>query len=168
MKKIIYLLLISVMIASCDNKLSVKEINKLESKLFDKNKALNKESAKKLIDAYMLFAEQNPEHEQAADMIFKALDISVNLNYDNPLISVGIADKLVQNYPDFEMSPMALYIKGFVYETQLNDIDGAEKAYNEFLAKYPDSPMAEEVRTSIRNLDVPLDMLIKSFENAAE
>lgn len=168
MRRIFFLLLVSVMLVSCEKKISLEDINKLESQLFDKNNALNKESAVELVEAYMLFAKQNPDNEQAPDLIFKALDISVNLNTNNPNVSVGIADVLVDNYPDFEMSPMALYIKGFIYETQMNDIDGAEKVYNDFLAKYPDSPMADEVKVAIQNLNIPLDELIKSFENANE
>lgn len=168
MKKILLILLVAMITVSCGEKMTLEKISQMESQVFGENKMMDKESANQLLDAYMLFAEQNPQDENAPEMTFKALDISVNLNTDNPEKTIEIADAMIENYPDFELTPMAMFIKGFVYENQLSDLKKARETYNMFIDKYPDNPMVEDVKSTINNLGIPIEELIRNFESAAE
>ena len=158
------MLLVTAMMLSCGEKMSVEKINELEAKVLSEDAVVTKENVVQLVDAYTLFAEQNPNDAQSPDFLFKALDIAVGVNAEGPEKAVKIADVLIEKYPDFEMTPMAVFIKGFVYETQMNDMEKALDAYHQFLEKYPDNPMAADVQTSIDNLGIPLEELIKTFE----
>ena len=90
--------------------------------------------------------------------------MAVGINAEGPQKAINIADVLVEKYPDFEMTPMAMFIKGFVYENMIGDLQNAEMTYRHFIEKYPNNPMVEDVEASIKNIGIPLDELIKTFE----
>lgn len=164
MKRIFLSLFVALMLLSCGDKIRVKKIKKLESKVFAKGVELKEENVINLVDAYLLYAEQNPDDAKSPDFLFKALNVAVGINAEGPQKAIEVADILIEKYPDFEMTPMATYIKGFVYESVVGDLDKAKAVYLQFLEMYPDNPMAEEVRTVVDNLGIPLEELIKTFE----
>lgn len=154
------------MMLSCGEKMSVKEVKELESKVLAEGAKPTKEEVIQLIDAYILFAEQNPDDVQSPDYLFRALDIAVGVNAEGPDKAVKIADMLIEKYSDFEMTPMAMYLKGFVYENIVGDLQNAEKTYRQFIEKYPESPMVEDVKATIENLGLSPEELIRKFEEA--
>ena len=127
-----------------------------------------KEEVIQLVDAYILFAEQNPDDAQSPDFLFKALDIAVGVNAEGPEKAIKIADVLIEKYPDFEMTPMAMFIKGFVYENKLGDLQNAEMTYRQFIEKYPDNPMVGDVKSTLENLGLSPEELIRKFESKNE
>ena len=151
---------------SCGEKVSVKEVKELESKVLAEGAKPTKEEVIQLIDAYILFAEQNPDDVQSPDYLFRALDIAVGVNAEGPDKAIKIADVLIEKYPDFEMTPMAMYLKGFVYENIVGDLHNAEMTYRQFVEKYPESPMVEDVKATIENLGLSPEELIRKFEEA--
>lgn len=151
---------------SCGEKMSVEKINELEAKVFTEGVSFEKENLIQLVDAYVLFAEQNPNDVQSPDFLFKALDIAVGVNAEGPEKAIKIADVLIEKYPDFEMTPMAMFIKGFVYENKLGDLQNAEITYRQFIEKYPDNPMVEDVKATLENLGLSPEELIRKFEEA--
>lgn len=164
MKKILLILSIALMMASCGQKMTVEEINKLESQVFAKGINVEKENIVKLVDAYVLYAKQNPDDIKSPEYLFKALDVAVGINAEGPQKAIDIADIMIEQYPNFEMTPMAMFLKGFVYENMMNDNDKALDTYRHFLERYPNSPLADDVESSIKNVGIPLEELIKTFE----
>ena len=153
---------------SCGEKISVKEVKELESKVLAKGARPTKEEVIQLVDAYILFAEQNPDDVQSPDYLFRALDIAVGVNTEGPDKAIKIADVLIEKYPDFEMTPMAMYLKGFVYENIVGDLQNAEKTYRQFIEKYPESPMVEDVKATVENMGLSPEELIRKFESKNE
>ena len=166
MKRIFVLLLVTAMMLSCGEKMSVEKINELEAKVLSEDAVVTKENVIQLVDAYTLFAEQNPNDAQSPDFLFKALDIAVGVNAEGPEKAVKIADVLIEKYPDFEMTPMAMFIKGFVYENMIGDLQNAEMTYRQFIEKYPENPMLEDVKSTLENLGLSPEELIRKFEEA--
>ena len=166
MKKLLLSIFVVLMMLSCGEKMSVKEVKELESKVLAEGAKPTKEEVIQLIDAYILFAEQNPDDVQSPDYLFRALDIAVGVNAEGPDKAIKIADMLIEKYPDFEMTPMAMYLKGFVYENIVGDLQNAEKTYRQFVEKYPESPMIEDVKATIENLGLSPEELIRKFEEA--
>ena len=152
MKKVLLSVFVVLMMLSCGEKMSVEKINELESKVFAKNATLTAENVIQLVDAYVLFAEQNPNDQQTPDFLFKALDVAVGVNAEGPQKAIDIANVLIEKYPDFEMTPMAMFIKGFVYENMIGDLQNAEMTYRQFIEKYPNSPIVEDVKATLENL----------------
>lgn len=150
---------------ACETQEKTKnDIFALEKTLVDENGALNAASADKLIEAYKNYAEKYPNDAMSPDFLFKAIDISVEYNALNPQKTIEISNMLIENYPDFNMTPMTMFIKGFIYENQMQDYEKALETYHQFLERYPDNPMATDVQTTIKNIGIPLEELIKTFE----
>ena len=151
---------------SCGEKVSVKEVKELESKVLAKGAKPTKEEVIQLIDAYILFAKQNPNDSQSPEFLFKALDVAVGVNAEGPQKAIDIANVLIEKYPDFEMTPMAMFVKGFVYEDIIGDLQNAEMTYRQFIEKYPNSPIVEDVKATLENLGLTPEELIRKFEEA--
>ena len=166
MKRIFVLLSLALMLLSCGEKMSVEKINELESKVFAKDAVLSSENVIQLVDAYLLFAKQNPNDQQTPEFLFKALDVAVGINAEGPQKAINIADVLIEKYPAFEMTPMAMFIKGFVYENMIGDLQNAEMTYRHFIEKYPNNPMVEDVKSTLENLGLTPEELIRKFEEA--
>ncbi len=166
MKRIFVLLLVTAVMLSCGEKMSVKDVEELESKVLAKDAKPTKDNVIQLVDAYVLFAEQNPNDVQSPDFVFKALDVAVGTSVETPQKAIEIADVLIEKYPDFEMTPMAMFIKGFVYENKLGDLQNAEITYRQFIEKYPNSPIVEDVKATLENLGLTPEELVRKFEEA--
>ena len=166
MKRIFVLLLLAAVMLSCGEKMSVEKINELESKVFAKDAVVSAENVIQLVDAYLLFAKQNPNDQQTPEFLFKALDVAVGINAEGPQKAIDIADVLIEKYPDFEMTQMAMFVKGFVYENMIGDLQNAEMTYRQFIEKYPNSPIVEDVKATLENLGLTPEELIRKFEEA--
>lgn len=164
MKNIIISLFVAVVMMSCNQETALEKINRLEPQMLEETGRLNKEVCAELVDAYVLYAEQNQNDGKSPAYLMSAIDISFNLNSDKPQKTIDIANILIEKYPDFEMTPMAMYIKGFVYENVAKDLQNAEKTYRQFLEIYPDSPLVESVKSTLENIGLSPEELIKKFE----
>ncbi len=138
-------------------------IAKLEDQLFNSNQnKLAKKTAAQLVLAYLAYAEEHQGDSIAANYIFKAADISMNLN--RPHRTIQLFDEIINKYPDYRKAPSALFLKAFVYEDQLKDLEKAKKYYELFLSTYPDSEFADDAEVSLKNLGKTPEELIKEFE----
>lgn len=118
----------------------------------------NKEDEKKV---------EMTETFESADALFQAIGESIYAKQD-PQKSIKMVDRLLTDYPDYESNPVALFmLASFVYDEQLQDYDKARETYQRIIDNYPDSPFAKDAALAIPQLGIPLDELIKSFEEAS-
>lgn len=66
--------------------------------------------------------------------------------------SIGLLQKILEEYPDDVLSDDAFFLQGEIYERQLKDKDKAMEIYREFLTKYAGSVYAAEARKRFRTL----------------
>ena len=163
MKRLIPLLFILLVMVGCNTNDPAKRIEKLEEQAFATEGAINPEVANDLVSAYCDFADANPDDDMAPEYLFKAVDVSMNLN--EPQRTIYIIDKLLNNYPDYPRTQAALFVKGFIFETRYENYDMAKKIYEQYLVMYPDGEFAESCRASIENLGLTPEELVKKFEN---
>lgn len=165
LKLLSVLALISIYFAACGPSKEKYETNikKLEKNLFsEKNTSINKTKAKELINAYIEFAEKFPTDSNSAKYLFNAADISMNILESDKAIS--IYNRIINDYPNFKKAPECLFLKGFVYENNLHDLEKAKTIYLEFLDKYPNNDFADDAKISIENLGKTPEQLILEFE----
>ena len=72
---------------------------------------------------------------------------------------------VVWEFPNYEKAPLALFYQGFVLENYMGQLQQAKSVYESFLTSYPKHELSETVRLSIQQLGVPLEDLVKQFEN---
>ena len=173
MKQFIILIgIFSIVFASCsgpaakseEKEKSVEEsIADLEDELFNSDQSkLDKRKALDLVNYYVKFVNKHPSKPLSPEYLFKASDISMNLN--RPKKTIQLLDRILIEYPDYSKTPSALFLKAFVYEDQLQDYESAKKYYESFLEKYPDSEFADDAEVSVRNLGKSPEELIREFE----
>lgn len=141
----------------------VTEITEMEEELFaDENKMIDRKKANELIGLYTAFAKEFPEAKETPEYLFKAGDMAMNLNM--PRKAIKVFDQILLDYPDYEKAPQCLFLKGYVYENNLGDLQKAKQIYEEFLEKYPEDEFADDAEVSIKNLGKSPEELIKEFE----
>jgi len=168
----IALILSTIFIFSCNNpekntqekkKVTLEEINKLESELFNgvsSNPDLKK--ALELGKLYVEYADAHPNDSIAPELLYKAADISMNVG--KPKLTIAIFEKIRTSYPNYKNTPTIIFLLGYVYENQIHDYDKAKQYYAELLNNYPDSDFADDAAISIKNLGKSPEEMIKEFE----
>lgn len=145
----------------------IDEITQMEDQIFSEtSNKIDLEQTAKLVDMYITFADRYSKSEEAPDYIFRAADISMNLL--DPNKSVELFDRILDNYPEFEKYPHCLFLKAYVYENELHNLDKARELYLEFLEKYPDHDFADDVQVSLDNLGKSPEELIREFQEKAK
>lgn len=138
------------------------KINDTEGLLFDEIGQFNKVIAEQLVQLYIKRIDSLPKDSLTSDYLFKAADVSVNLG--NSARTLVLLNRFSREYPKHEQAPISLFLKAFVYETQMNDTSQARLAYEEFLYRYPESDFAKDAHSAIDNLGKSPEDLIREFE----
>ena len=170
MKKNIFLLGVAMMavMVGCHNqntKTTTKDVQKAEAALFNEDQTANMAAVPTTIETFVKYVEENPEAADAAEYLFKAIEISVNTKQD-AIQSIDLCDRLITNYPKFEKNPVALFMLAtFVFDEQLHDLDQARETYQQIVDQYPESPFAKDAEIAITQLGMSPEELIKMFES---
>ncbi len=140
-----------------------QEITQKEEALFaGEVKGIDKQKAAQLIDRYVLYADAFPEDTMTPEYLFRAADISMNIFESGQ--AIDLYNRIINNYPEYEKLPQCLFLKAFVYENNMNDLNNAKRYYKEFLVKYPNDEFANDAEMSLKNLGKSPEELIKEFE----
>ncbi len=171
LQSIILFLLTFMVFQSCSNTNSsevdkeqlVEEIKQLEDTL-KANVALtiDQNLAKDLIRKNVLYAETFPEDELSPAYLFRAGNVAIGIGSFKE--AVGFFEIIHQKYLNYNRAPEALFLEGFTYENHLKDLENAKKCYNDFLKKYPENQLAEQVRVVLENIGKSPEELVKSFQ----
>jgi peptidyl-prolyl cis-trans isomerase C len=60
--------------------------------------------------------------------------------------------KVVDDYPDADVTPQALFMVGFIHSEELKDFDTAERVFRELLQKFPKSELASSARWMVDHM----------------
>ena len=147
-----------------NNKTTEGDVKKAEESLFNEDQTLNLEAVPTAITSYLKYVEENPKAADAAEYLFKAVNLSIESKQD-PKQSIDLVNRLVENYPEFENNSAALFmLAAFVYDEQQQDLDKARETYQRIVDNYPDSPFANDAAISITQLGMTPEELVKMFE----
>lgn len=160
----VVMLAAALLVASCSNKVSQKDVKKAEAALFNADKTTNEDAVANAISTFSAFAEDNPDDASAPEYLFKALEVSVN-THQEPQASIDLMERLVTNYPDFDKNPVAMFmVATFIYDEQLGDLEKARATYQRIIDKYPNNAFARDAAIAIEQLGISPDDLVKMFE----
>lgn len=160
---ILLTLLFAMSSCSSPQEKMTKEINTLEKSLYaDSSMVPDTASASKIIKLYLAYAEQFPADTSSPNYLFKAGDIAAKINETQT--AIDIFQKLKTNFPNHRNAAYALFLQGFISETQEGNPGKAKPYYEEFLKKYPDHAIAPDVAFSLENLGKTPEELIMEFE----
>jgi TolA-binding protein len=141
----------------------VEEIKLLEDTLEAKaTQQINRKLAKDLIDKSKMYAEAYPDDELSPAYLFRAGNVAVGISLFED--AVHLFETVYQKYIDYDRAPDALFLEGFTYENHMNDIENAKRCYNEFLKRFPDDQLADQVRVVLENIGKSPEELVKDFQ----
>ncbi|MEN8224861.1 MAG: tetratricopeptide repeat protein [Bacteroidota bacterium] len=167
-KNSLLMLMMVAMIAACTSAIEkdAASIKTAEDELFSSEEGfVDRSKALVLVDQYVDFANSYPEDSMAVENLFKGAEFCLNLGEGQR--SIELYDRVINEYPEFRKLPECLFLKGYVYENYLGDLDQAKAIYTEFLETYPDNEFADDAEISIQNLGKSPEELIKQFEEQA-
>ena len=82
-----------------------------------------------------------------------------------PTARITAYRRLLQEFPESDVSPQAQFMIGFIYSEELKSYDEAEQAFQELLRRYPKSELADSARWMIAHMrteDAPAMMSVES------
>ena len=144
---------------------TIDNIEKSEEMLYGKNNEFrfDETKAQECVNAYLAYCEKFNEREDAPDYMFKAADLLRALK--KPDEALVYYEKICTDFPDYPKVPHSVFLQGFVYENDLRDLDKARAKYDDFLVKYPDHDLADDVEFSLKYLGKSPEEIIKQFED---
>ena len=166
MRKIIVILLFVLIGASCTNQRQQKldAINAAENDLMNAAAAtpVNNEKASHLVKLYEQFVEEFPEDSAAPKMLFKAVEILMNT--DHPKEAIVAVDSLIKKYPDYDLLPEAMHLKGFIYDDKLHSPEMARISFEALIKRFPDHNLSKNAADYIKILGKTPEEVIREFE----
>lgn len=163
MKYLITILTILTFISCTQPQVKVrKQIEEAEKALMsDSSLTPDRAKANDLIKLYISYADQFQDDTAAGSYLFKAGDIAFRIRQPQQALDLFAR---VQRYPANPKAAIALFLQGFINETELNDKAKAKTYYESFLEKYPNHELSNDVRVTITNLSKSDEELIREFE----
>lgn len=139
-------------------------INVLRKDMFvNTNKfGLNENNARAYVDACEAYAMGYPEKASSAQYLFNGAEVAKTLRSFNK--SFALFDWILDKYPNHPKAPTSLFLKGFIMENEVKNIEGARELYNEFTSKYPNHELADDVQFLIDNLGKSDEEILKMIE----
>ena len=111
---------------------------------------INRKAAQSYVDACEAFALAYPDSKEAPEFLYKATEISRTLRTFTK--SLSMYDWIIDEYPQYEKAPTAMFLKGFIIENELNNDEAAMKVYKTFLSRYPDHQLRDDVQFLLDNV----------------
>ncbi len=122
------------------------------------------EQIEKVKAAYIEFAEKYPDDDLAPELLFKAGQ-RCNVTADHEK-AIALFQRVIDTYPKHKIAEEALFLQAYVYENSMADFAKAKQTYNAFIAKYPNSDLAEDARLAIQNMGKSPEEIFESFGKA--
>lgn len=158
-----FMLILSLAACSSQSSKERQAVIDAETEFFDANKGrINVESASAMVKKYSDFASSFPEDEMAPEFLFKAAELSMNMNMGAQAILYF--EQIKKQYPDYVKMPEVVFMSSFVQENLLNDLERAKSGYTEFIERFKDHALFKDAEASIKNLGKSPEELIREFE----
>lgn len=154
-----YLALFTICLAflACNNHKSpdkyIESIKKLEA-----NASLAQSDT--LINSYIQFSKQFPDHKLAPLFMFKAAQSYIKSN--QVLKGVRLYEAMATQYKNDSLAPEATICAAVGLES-LNDPANAKRLFDQFVKNYPDHPRANEVKSMSEAVGLSDEELLKRF-----
>ncbi len=166
MKNFIFYLLLIVITSACQQ----NNQEKLRQQLTDLEKSMggatvtDRAKAEEFIATAEKLAAglQKSNADEYVDLLLKTAGLAKTIeNYNK---AIELYQNIMTHMPQHKRASTALFMTGFIYANDLNQLDKAKETYETFLQKYPNDELAESAKMELANLGKSPEELIKQFE----
>ena len=156
MKKISFVIVVIILLASCANRKEEKakmlsKISGMEKQFTQSmsNQKLDQTLVRDLADEYVKFSNTFPSDTNSPRMIYKAAVINLKYIADQNK-AVDLFIRLKEKYPKFIETPMAIYTAAYIYNDVLKNPEKAKECYELLIEDYPNHYLAKEAKVLIQ------------------
>ncbi|MCB9288332.1 MAG: tetratricopeptide repeat protein [Lewinellaceae bacterium] len=137
-------------------------IKKMGSQMFDDSTGrIEYRLANNFITSSELYALILPDSPKAPEMLYKGAEIARTIrSYDKALKMYA---QVVEEYPESERAPQALFMQAFTLDSDLRQLDKAKALYEKFIADYPEDDFVDDAQILLENLGKDDEEIIRSF-----
>jgi len=165
LQKLILVVISITMLFACgkSKEKTAAKIQELEKQLYASNTGpVDSTKANEMINLYLDYEKNFSSDTAAAEYLYRAASLAMNTG--KALKSVEYLNNIITKYPTYKKITSCYFLKGFVYDYHLKDINNARKAYQEFITKFPKDDLADDAQISLNNLGKSDEQIIKEFE----
>ena len=123
---------------------------------------VNRKAAQSYVDACEAYALAYPATKEAPEFLYKATEVSRTLRTFTK--SLTMYDWIIDQYPQYEKAPTAMFLKGFIIENELNNDEAAMDVYRTFISKYPDHQLKDDVQFLLDNVGKTDEEIMEMIE----
>ena len=113
------------------------------------------------IDLCESYAITHPNDLVAPSLLYQAGELARSLGSFEK--SVSLYDSLERLFPQYSNTPMALFIKGFILDSNLGNKEAAKVSYDNFIKRYPNHERIKDAQFLLDNLYVSDEELLKGI-----
>ncbi|MDD4150582.1 MAG: hypothetical protein PHE33_11215 [Bacteroidales bacterium] len=139
-----------------------KEISKFEEDLHNDIEP-DREKALEMIAKYLEYVEQYPDDSLCPEYLFKSAEIA--MNFSQPHNSIRYLTQIEDNYLRYPKYPTVIFMKAFVYDNHIKDIEKAKTYYLRYVEKYPNHTFVTDAKAAVMFMGLTDDELLKLFED---
>jgi outer membrane protein assembly factor BamD (BamD/ComL family) len=163
--KLLGILILLVSIVSCkpNSGTLTKQIKEGEKALYTSGNPIpDKTKVKEMMDLYIKFVDNFPKDSLAPVYLFSAANLAMNTNQNDNAIT--LLDRIIKDYASYPKLPEAYFLKAFIYDNNIKNINKAREAYTDFLQKFPKNDLAGDAAISLNNLGKTPEQIINEFQ----
>ena len=144
------------------------EINKLETELKESSKknAIDTGTLKKLLKEYDQYANTFPADSLTPIYLMKSAKFFDY--FMMPDSAIQLYNKIYTQYPNFPKANVALFSEAFIYNNEKHDLPKAKALYNEYLGKYPNTPLAKSAAIELFNLGKTPEQIMAEMDSVKQ
>lgn len=106
---------------------------------------------------------QTTNPDKYVSLLIKAAGLAKTI--EDPKKAIELYAKVSNGLPRHPKAPTALFMEGFVYENDLDDLKKAKEIYESFLERYPNDPdFADDAQNSLKMLGKTPEEIVREFE----
>lgn len=140
-------------------------LNETGKQMFGKPDFFAPDSAR--ISQYISFVETYayayPDNKKTVELLMSAAQTAKTGGQS--IKAIELFDWIWRYYPNAPESPLGLFLKGFTYETDVQNKEFAIEAYTSFIRLYPNHERVKEASFLLENIHTSEEDLIKKMEN---
>ena len=138
----------------------INEIVGMEKELY-KSEEVDIDLAYGIIEKYIEFVNKYPSDTLASDYLFKAAEISMNIGESED--AIVFLTRIENNYKKYSNYPACIFLKAFIFENYIGDVEMAQKYYTLFVKDYPNHVLAKDAESALLFLGMNDQQLLELF-----
>lgn len=140
----------------------VKQITDMEKPFFSNTPVTDTTKINDMVGLYKKFADSYSKDSLAPVYLYRAA--SLQMNRDKNEDAIALLDMIIKDHHDFVKLPEAYFLKAFIYDDHIKNINKAHDAYTKFIQKFPESDLVDDAQISIKNLGKTPEQIINEIQ----